>query len=45
MKNADLSGSNLSYAGFQNANLEGANLEDVIIENTGLKCINHEICD
>ena len=45
LKNADLSGSNLSYAGFQNANLEGANLEGVIIENTGLKCINHEICN
>ena len=41
---ADLANANLTGAIFHMANLTGANLEGVIISETNLNCIGHEIC-
>ena len=41
---ADLTNANLTGANFHMADLTGANLEGVIINETNLSCIGHEIC-
>nr|AIF21268.1 putative pentapeptide repeat-containing protein [uncultured marine thaumarchaeote KM3_99_A02] len=41
---ADLTNANLTGANFHMADLTGANLEGVIINETNLSCIGHDIC-
>ena len=42
---ADFTRANLTGANLTGANLTGANLTDIILKNTILSCINHEICN
>ncbi|NWJ90711.1 pentapeptide repeat-containing protein [Marine Group I thaumarchaeote] len=41
---ANLTNANLTGANFHMADLTGANLEGVIINETNLSCIGHDIC-